>query len=118
MSYQTSKVDVEAWAEKTGQKDQRLLEFESYQTWYITEIIQEQILKKASRLPETTAEPMAKLYAKVYQDYCAGLAIKRSEVEALEAYKSWQRYLPESQEFQELKAMIKDSMGEQNNLSF
>lgn len=118
MSYQTSKVDVEAWAEKTGQKDQRLLEFESYQTRYITEIIQEQILKKASRLPETTAEPMAKLYAKVYQDYCAGLAIKRSEVEALEAYKSWQRYLPESQEFQELKAMIKDSMGEQNNLSF
>ena len=116
ISYQTMKVDVEAWAQKTGQTDQRLLEFDTYQTEYIKKIIKDQILKKASSLPETAAEPMAELYAKVYQDYCAGLAMKRRQVEALESYKSWLRYLPESQELMELKAMINDSMGEHNAL--
>lgn len=114
ISYETRRVGVSAWAERTGQEDEALLDFERYQREYVQELIKAQIMEKASRLPESTAQEMAALYAKVYGDYCAGLKVRRRDIEGTEGYRSWQRYLPDSEEFKELKAMVKDSMGENN----
>ncbi len=114
ISYETRRVGVSAWAKKTGQEDEALLDFEHYQKEYVQELIKAQIMEKASRLPESTAQEMAALYAKVYGDYCAGLKVRRRDIEGTKGYRSWQRYLPDSKEFKEIKSMVKDSMGENN----
>ena len=114
ISYETRRVGVSAWAKKTGQEDEALLDFEHYQKEYVQELIKAQIMEKTSRLPESTAQEMAALYAKVYGDYCAGLKVRRRDIEGTKGYRSWQRYLPDSKEFKEIKSMVKDSMGENN----
>lgn len=114
LSYRTKSVGVSGWAKLSGQEDQNLLDFETYQKEYLQALIKAQIMEKTSRVPESTAEGMAYFYADIYADYCAGKKIDRREKEASEEYGCWERYLPDSPELKEIRAMIKDSMEDDN----
>lgn len=114
ITYETCRTDVSGWARRSGQTDENLLEFETYEKRYVRELIRDQILEQTAAVPEAAAEKMAGLYAELYADYCAGAAIDRRTAEASEGYRSWERYLPESKGFQEIRAMLKDSMKDNN----
>lgn len=114
LSYRTKSVGVSGWAKISGQEDQNLLDFETYQKEYLQALIKAQIMEKTSRVPESAAEGMAYFYADIYADYCAGKKIGRREKEASEEYGCWERYLPDSPELKEIRAMIKDSMEDYN----
>lgn len=112
--YETRQTDVSAWARKSGQLDENLLDFEQYETRYVRELIRDQILEKTAAVPETAAEGMAELYAELYADYCAGVPIDRQGAERSDGYRSWARYLPDSAAFREIKSMLKDSLQDNN----
>lgn len=115
LAYETLQTDVSGWAERSGQTDENLLNFEAYQRRYVRELIRDQILDQTVRVPEETAVEMAELYAEIYADYCAGIPISRQAAERSEGYQSWARYLPDSNSFQEIKAMLKDSLQDNNH---
>lgn len=114
LTYETRQTDVSGWAGRSGQTDENLLDFEAYEKRYVRELIRDQILEQTVRVPETVAGTMADLYAEIYADYCAGIPISKQEAEASEGYQSWARYLPDSSSFQEIKAMLKDSLQDNN----
>lgn len=115
LTYETRQTDVSGWARRSGQTDENLLDFEAYEKRYVRELIRDQILEQTVRVPEAMAGTMADLYAEIYADYCAGIPIYRQAAERSEGYQSWARYLPDSNSFQEIKAMLKDSLQDNNN---
>lgn len=116
LSYETRQVDVSGWAERTGQEDGNLLDFDAFKETYIQELIKKQILSKAASIPDTVSENMAQLYASIYAEYCAGMKIDRKEVRETTAYQNWMRYLPDSVEWEEMNKMLKDSTEDHNSL--
>ncbi|MDO4328870.1 MAG: metallophosphoesterase [Lachnospiraceae bacterium] len=115
LTYETRQTDVSGWARRSGQTDENLLDFEAYEKRYVRELIRDQILEQTVRVPEAMAGTMADLYAEIYADYCAGIPIHRQAAERSEGYQSWARYLPDSNSFQEIKAMLKDSLQDNNS---
>lgn len=116
LSYETRQVDVTGWAEKTGQTDENLLEFDRFKAEYVMDLIKAQILAKTPQVPEGVAEKMARLYASIYADYCAGVKIDSKEVRETAAYQNWLRYLPDSTEWKEMHQMMKDNTQDYNSL--
>lgn len=114
ITYETQQVDVSSWAERTGQTDENLLDFDTYQKRHVREVIRDQILEQTDGVPESAAESMADLYAGIYADYCAGVKVDHQAVKRSDGYRSWERYLPDSSAFRELRAMLKDSMQDNN----
>ena len=118
MDYRTRQADVSLWAGSTGVCDDNLLNFSDYQKEYIHQLIKEQVKENTERLPEDIADSMARLYADLYADYCAGAEIHRWEAEQTQGFKNWERYLPESKELDEIRAMIGDSFEDSNRFVF
>jgi 3',5'-cyclic AMP phosphodiesterase CpdA len=116
LSYETRQVDVSRWAERTGQTDENLLDFEGFKENYIQKLIKVQILKKKASLPDTVRDEMAQLYAFIYAEYCAGRRIDSRAVRETAAYQNWIRYLPDSTEWREMNQMLKDSTEDYNSL--
>lgn len=118
VDYRTRQAQVSAWAESTGSADENLLSFSDYQREYIHQLIKEQVKRDTADVPEDAADSMARLYADVYADYCAGLEIHRWEVEGSKGFKNWKLYLSGSKELDEIGAMVKDSFEDSNRFVF
>lgn len=114
--YETRPVDVSGWAERTGQTDEDLLGFDRFKEAYLQDLIKAQILKKLWQAPKEAADRMARLYASIYADYCAGIKIDPKEVKETAAYQDWLWYEPGSTEWKEMHQMIKDSAEDHNTL--
>lgn len=116
LDYRTQSVDVSGWAAKTGQVDERLLDFEEYSSEYLENIVRKQLSSKIRNLPEDVVHDMTSLYADIYQDYCAGRMRVEREDKATKAYVSWQRFLEDTDMFSKMGAMWKDMKVDFNSL--
>lgn len=118
IDYKTRQADVSAWAARNDCSDENLLDFSQYQREYIHQLIKEQIKEETSGLEEEIAESMAWFYADTYARYCAGLEMDPGEMEHSPGYQNWERFLPDTREMEEIRAMIRDSFEDSNQFIF
>lgn len=118
IDYKTRAADVSSWAERNGIDNDDLLNFAEYQRSYVHDLIREKVKKNIKDIPEEIADSMGLYYAGLYADYCAGIRIDRLEAEYEKAYREWERFMPDSREMDEIRAMIRDSVEDSNRFIF
>ena len=94
--YTPRAMDVEGWARKEGITDENLLNFKEYGMKFLTEVISSQVSGKIKNLPEEQVVKMAELYGDINRAYCEGVPVDGTEVRSEEAFRLWQRNLPDS----------------------
>lgn len=114
ISYETVRLNVSDWALKNGLTDENLLKFENYSEEFLTGRVAGQIADKMSSLPEEQIAAMSSLYGSLNEAYCAGRPIDRKDVETTDAYRLWERNLPDSAMFQEMLLIMKDTLTDHN----
>lgn len=114
LNYQTRETDVKGYAQRHGLTDGNLLNFDEYGMDFLVETVSRQIYQKMSALPEEHMQKMAGLYGWLNRAYCAGTPIDAKEVRTDEAYRLWERNLPDSRMFEEIDAILRDT-GEDHN---
>lgn len=75
---------------------------------FVKEIRQKQVEDTLYSAPDDLKEQMARLYANLYYDYCAGNQMGWMEVKTTKAYKLWLRLYPDSSYMAEMRRMVKD----------
>lgn len=116
--YTTKETDVEDWAEKQGISDENLLHFKEYGTKFLTEVISSQVYDRISNLPEEQMQMMAGLYGDINKAYCAGIPIDAKEIRSGEAFRLWQRNLPDSKMFAEIDEILRDTGHDHNSWEY
>jgi len=81
-------------------------------------VISQQIYKKMSSLPEEHMRKMAELYGQLNRDYCAGTPIDVKEIKSDEAFRLWERNLPDSRMFEEIDDILRDTRKDHNTWDF
>lgn len=114
MTYNTRETDVAAWAEKEGSTDENLLDFKEYGKRFLTEVVSSQVYDQIKNLPQEQMEAMAELYGNINRDYCAGIPIDAREIRSEEAFRLWQRNLPDSKMFGEIDEILRDTGKDHN----
>ncbi len=113
MSFTTKQADVAGFAAEQGMEDENLLRFREYSTEFLKQVIRDQIMKKITLVPDDLKERMARLYAELYYDYCAGNKMSWEQVEATKGYGLWQRVEPDGRYTAEIGQMIEDMREDQ-----
>ena len=108
MHFETEKLDVEAYAKKVGSTDEHLLNFSTWSSGFVKEIIKNQVMKTITLVPDDLKAEMAGLYADLYYDYCCGNKMSWEPVRATAGYKLWQRVLPDNVYTKRIAQMIED----------
>lgn len=91
--YHTQKVDVESWAERTGQEDEELLEFNTYSVQKLQEVFFNEAYEglKNKGINKRDKTVMAELYGRLSSYAVAGNAMDiREEILEDPAYAMWQ----------------------------
>lgn len=114
LTYNSRETDVAAWAVKQGSTDENLLNFKEYGEKYLTEVVSSQIYDRIKNLPEEQMQAMAELYGTINREYCAGLFIDAKEIRSEEAFRLWQRNLPDSRMFGEIDEILRDTGKDHN----
>lgn len=114
LKYHTKETDLSGWAAKHGITDENLLNFEEYSLSFLTDLVSNQIYHKMSNLPKEQMRKMAELYGNLNRDYCAGNPIDAVEVRSSEAFRLWERNLPDSKMFQEIDDILRDTRYDHN----
>lgn len=109
MAFTTRQVDVAAFAAEDGSENMELLRFGEYAAEYLKQVIKAQVMEKITLVPDDLKERMARLYAELYYDYCAGNRTSWDEVEATAGYRLWQRVDPDGRYTAEIGQMIEDT---------
>lgn len=109
LSYHTEKVDVAGWAQRYGEEDENLLDFENYSYHFMEDIISDQTFRGLASASKEIKEEMAKLYADANRDYCSGTKIDVSKVKKSEAYQYWIRYSGNDFWLARLQAILHDA---------
>ncbi len=109
LSYHTQKVDITGWAQRYGEEDENLLNFDAYADQFLVDVISEQAFKALQSASKEIKEEMAKLYADANRDYCSGTKIDVSKVKKSEAYQYWIRYSGNDFWVARLKAILHDA---------
>ncbi|ADL05012.1 metallophosphoesterase [Lacrimispora saccharolytica] len=112
--YTPRAMDVEGWARKEGITDENLLNFKEYGMKFLTEVISSQVSGKIKNLPEEQVVKMAELYGDINRAYCEGVPVDGTEVRSEEAFRLWQRNLPDSRMFAEIGKILKDTGHDHN----
>ncbi|MDR1771478.1 MAG: metallophosphoesterase [Hungatella sp.] len=112
--YTTKETDVERWAKETGIPDENLLNFREYGTKFLVEVVSSQISGRIRNLPQEQVEKMAGLYGDINRSYCEGIPVDAKEIRSEEAFRLWQRNLPDSRMFDEIGMILKDT-GQDHN---
>ena len=118
LRYTTKEADVERYAAAHGLTDENLLNFKEYGTDFLVGVISQQIYKKMSSLPEEQMRGMAELYGQLNRDYCAGTPIDVKEIKSDEAFRLWERNLPDSRMFEEIDDILRDTRKDHNTWVF
>lgn len=92
LSYHTKKVDIAGWAQRYGEEDENLLNFDAYADQFLVDVISEQTFKALQSASKDIKEEMARLYADMNRDYCSGTKIDVAKIRKSEAYQYWIRY--------------------------
>lgn len=61
---------------------------------------------------------MAELYGQLNRDYCAGTPIDVKEIKSDEAFRLWERNLPDSRMFEEIDDILRDTRKDHNTWDF
>ena len=109
LSYHTKKVDVADWAQRNGEEDENLLDFENYSYHFMEDVISDQTFRGLASASKEIKEEMAKLYADANRDYCSGTKINLSKLKKSEAYQYWIRYSGNDFWVARLKAILHDA---------
>lgn len=112
--YNTRETDVAAWAVKQGSTDGNLLNFREYGEKLLTEVVSSQIYGRIKNLPEEQMQAMAELYGTLNRKYCSGIPIDAEEIRSEEAFRLWQRNLPDSRMFGEIDEILRDTGKDHN----
>ncbi len=116
--YNTRAMDVEGWAREEGNSDENLLHFKEYGTKVLTEVVSSQIADEIKNLPKDQTEKMAGLYGDINRAYCEGIAVDAKEIQSGEAFRLWDRNLPDSQMFAEIGKILKDTGNDHNTWEY
>ena len=109
LSYHTKKVDIAGWAQRYGEEDENLLNFDAYADQFLVDVISEQAFKALQSASKDIKEEMATLYADMNRDYCSGTKINVSKVKKSEAYQYWIRYSGNDFWLARLQAILHDA---------
>lgn len=107
--YTTKELDVANWAREQAVTDDNLLKFREYGADFLMDIVSSQVYDKVKNFPEEQRIKMAELYSDINRAYCAGIPVDAAWVRSEEAYRLWERNLPDSRLFAELNEMIRDT---------
>ncbi|MEY8353742.1 metallophosphoesterase [Lachnospiraceae bacterium 54-53] len=118
LTYEAKETDVEAWAGKQGITDDNLLHFKEYGTKFLTGVISSQVYDRIKNLPEEQMRLMAELYGDLNKAYCEGLPIDAKEIRSGEAFRLWQRNLPDSKMFTEIDEILRDTGLDHNSWEY
>ncbi len=116
--YTPKAMDVEGWAKEEGISDENLLHFKEYGVKVLTEVVSSQVSDKIKNLPKEQVEKMAGLYGDINKAYCEGVPVDAREIRSGEAYRLWQRNLPESRMFAEIGKILKDTGYDHNTWEY
>lgn len=75
---------------------------------FVKQVRKLQVEKTLYSAPDDLKEQMARLYANLYYDYCAGNQMAWGDVRTTKAYKLWERLYPNSSYMAEMKHMVAD----------
>lgn len=75
---------------------------------FVKEIRKTQVENTLYSAPDDLKEQMARLYANLYYDYCAGNQMTWGEVHTTKGYKLWERLYPDSSYMAEMRRMVAD----------
>lgn len=109
ITFETKHADVAAWAKAQGSDNPELLNFSDWSLQYAKSVIQNQVKKTITLVPDNLKEEMASLYADLYFPYCLGEAVPWNDAKQTKAYTLWQRVDPKGTKFKEMKSMAEDS---------
>jgi 3',5'-cyclic AMP phosphodiesterase CpdA len=107
--YTSKELDVGKWAKDQQVTDDNLLKFREYGADFLMEVVSSQVYEKLKNLPEEQRNKMAGLYSDINRAYCAGIPVDAAWVKSEEAYRLWERNLPDSRLFAEMNEMIRDT---------
>lgn len=116
-TYHTEKVDVAGWAKEHQLKDPQLLNFSSYSSDFLVDVVMNQIFKALHSIPDDRKIGMARLYGLLNSVYCAGKVNRAWEVKKSQEYFYWERYMGSTKWFDRLSAILKDTNTDHNILS-
>ena len=109
LSYHTKKVDIAGWAQRYGEEDENLLNFDAYADQFLVDVISEQTFKALQSASKDIKEEMARLYADMNRDYCSGTKIDVAKIRKSEAYQYWIRYSGNDFWLARLQAILHDA---------
>jgi UDP-2,3-diacylglucosamine pyrophosphatase LpxH len=112
--YTTKETDVERWAKGAGISDENLLQFKEYGTKFLIEVVSSQVSERIKNLPDEQVEKMAELYGDINRAYCEGIPVDAKEIRSEEAFRLWERNLPDSRMFDEIGIILKDTGNDHN----
>ncbi|MCD8083294.1 MAG: metallophosphoesterase [Clostridiales bacterium] len=120
-SYHTKSVDMESWAERTGQGKKDLLEFQTFQEPFLKQVFYNQSYTELSEIPDLTQEErirMSDLYAELNYAYYQGTAYQiRDEILANPDYELWTEDGTQTILAEYVQAIIEDATKDYNSLS-
>lgn len=116
-TYHTEKVDVSDWAKNHHLKDKKLLNFSSYSSDFLVDVVRNQIFKALHSIPDYRKIGMAQLYGLLNNVYCAGEVNQAWEVKKSQEYFYWERYMGNTRWFDRLSSILKDTNTDHNSLS-
>ena len=109
LSYHTKKVDIAGWAQRYGEEDENLLNFDAYADQFLVDVISKQAFKALQSASKDIKEEMARLYADMNRDYCSGTKIDVAKIRKSEAYQYWIRYSGNDFWLARLQALLHDA---------
>lgn len=118
--YRTRKIDVEAWAERTGQEDENLLEFRSYAAEKLQEVFFNEAYEglKNKGINKQDKTTMAELYGRLNSFAVAGNALEiREEILEDPAYAMWQEKDGASILYRYIEEMLGDAVIDYNQFT-
>lgn len=118
LRYRTKEADMEGLGERIGLEDGDLMNFREFGTDFLVEVISRQMYGKMTGLPEEHKRMMAELYGELNRAYCAGIPIDTEEVKTSEAFRLWERNLPDSRMFEEMDDILRDTKKDHNTWEY
>jgi hypothetical protein len=118
MTFDTLTADVAAWYEANADRedlqglsddDKAFLEdFAARGEAFVKEVTRLQVQNSILSRPDDLKEQMAGLYADLYYNYCAGNQMSWSGTTASQAFRLWERLIPDSVYVARMKQMAYD----------
>ena len=122
--YETQIVDVDSWAEETGQTDENLLNFSQYRTPFLEKVFYNQAYDKLTRMPDLDLtqdemDRMSRMYARANCYYYWGRAIEiAQELHSSEEYQLWMEHAGTSLPSEYLDYILDEARTDYNRLTW